>query len=214
MVQKAFRNFYLGFLFVMIDFRLNGFDILPDVVGYIFFVVGLSSLLNINEQFSKARIFHIIMLVLSIFSIYERPAQEGVYISTDFWFGFLIGIAILVINLFAFYHLFMGIKQWANEGGTSQLGTSQWENEGGAINLEDNQYADEGRSAPHLASEAEHRWKQFMYFHLASFGVFLLIFIPPLAFIYIIAILIVAIVLTVKFMGFMTRCGEWAQQGE
>ncbi|NLB43071.1 MAG: hypothetical protein GX815_12630, partial [Clostridiales bacterium] len=204
MVQKAFRNFYFGFLFVMIDFRVNGFDILPDIVGYIFFVVGLSSLLNMSEHFSKARIFHVIMLIISIFSIYERPAQDGVYISTDFLPGLLIGIAILIIELFAFYHLFMGIKQWANEGGTSHVGIDQWENEGGAINREDTQLNGEGR-APHLASEADHRWKQYLYFQIASFGVFLLIFIPPLAFIYIIAILIVAIVLTVKFMGFMTR---------
>ena len=76
MIQKAFRNFYFGFLFVMIDFRLNGFDILPDIIGYIFFVVGLSSLLNINEHFSKARIYHIIMLVLSFFSIEESGRER------------------------------------------------------------------------------------------------------------------------------------------
>lgn len=213
MVQKAFRNFYWGFLFVMIDFKLNGFDVLPDIIGYIFFVVGLSSLLNINEQFSKARIFHIIMLVLSIFSIYERPAQEGVYISTDFWFGFIFGIAILVINLFAFYHLFMGIKQWANEGSASNLDIDRWENEGGASNPNDIQWTDEGR-APHLASEADHRWKQYLYLQLAVFGAFLLIIIPPLAFVYIIVLMIASIALTIKFMGFMTRCGQWAQRSE
>ena len=36
MTERAFRNFYFGFLFIMIDFRFNGIDILPDIVGYAF----------------------------------------------------------------------------------------------------------------------------------------------------------------------------------
>jgi uncharacterized membrane protein HdeD (DUF308 family) len=210
LVQKAFRNFYWGFLFVMIDFRLNGFDILPDIIGYVFFVVGLSSLADKGEHFSKAKIFHIIMMVVSIFSIYERPAQEGVY-SSDFWYGLLVGIAILIIGLFAFYHLFMGIKEWADGGYSSYQGLDRWENEGGAINPGDNQRANESR-APHLAAEAEHRWKQYLYLQLAAFGAFVLLIAPPLVFFYIIVLLVVSIVLTIKFMGFMTRCGEWAQR--
>ena len=32
----AFRNFYWGFLLTMLDFRINGFDILPDILGISF----------------------------------------------------------------------------------------------------------------------------------------------------------------------------------
>ncbi|HHY82823.1 MAG TPA: hypothetical protein GX505_09120 [Clostridiales bacterium] len=180
MAQRAFRNFYWGFLFVMIDFRINGFDILPDLIGYAFFVAGLNLLLERNNHFSQARTFNIIMLILSIFSIYERPAENtgGFNIHIDF-IGLLTGIAALIFSLLAMYHLFMGIKQLAEEYDASDI-----------------------------SAESEQRWKQFLYLQLAGFGVFLLILLPPLALVYLIVMLVISIALTVKFMGFMTRCGN------
>jgi hypothetical protein len=180
MTERAFRNFYFGFLFIMIDFRFNGIDILPDIVGYAFFAAGLGVLANRCFNFSQARTFNIVMLILSIFSIYERPAQNtsGFHISFD-PVGFVIGIGSLIFSLLVVYHLFMGIKAMADDIGESDV-----------------------------SAEAEQRWKQYLYLQLAVFGAFLLIFIPPLAVIYIIAMLIISIALTVKFMGFMNRCGQ------
>jgi len=179
-MQRAFRNFYWGFLFVMVDFRLNGLDILPDIIGYAFFIAGLNLLKERNDRFRKARIFHIVMLFLSIFNIFERQVEstEGI----NFYFNsfeFLIGILILIFTLLAMYNLFMAIKQLA----------------------EDYSYTD-------LSFEADQRWKQFVILQIASSITFLFIFIPILGFAYIFAVLIFAIWLTVKFMGFMTRCGS------
>lgn len=179
LINRAFRNFYWGFLFVMVDFRLNGFDVLPDIIGYILFVAGLNLLWETHQQiFTKARTYHIIMAFLSVFSIYERPNQnmEGIHFGP---LGFLIGIVILIFSLLAIYHLFMSIKEFAQE-----------------------------LSAPDISAEAEERWKQFLYFQIAAFAAFLLILIPPIAFVYIIVMLVVSIILTIRFMGFMNRCGE------
>lgn len=180
MTERAFRNFYFGFLFVMIDFRLNGFDLLPDVVGYAFFAAGLSVLAERNFHFSNARTFNIVMIILSLFSIYERPVQNtgGFNINFD-PLGFLIGIASLIFSLLVIYHIFMGIKTMADEIEESSI-----------------------------SEEAEQRWKQCLYLQLAVFGAFLLIFVPPLAVVYIITMLVISIALTVKFMGFMNRCGQ------
>lgn len=180
MMERAFRNFYYGFLFIMVDFRFNGIDILPDIVGYAFFAAALGVLAERNFNFTQARKFNIIMIILSIFSIYERPSQSsgGFNISID-PLGVIIGIVVLIFSLLVVYHLFMGIKAMADELGAAKV-----------------------------SIEAEQRWKQYLYLQLAVFGAFLLIFIPPLAVIYVIAMLIVSIALTVKFMGFMNRCGQ------
>jgi hypothetical protein len=178
---QAFRNFYWGFLFVLIDFRFNGFDILPDIIGYAFFAAAFHVLADRNFHFSKARSYNIIMLILSVFSIYERPAQntEGLNIQVD-PLGFLIGIASLIFSLLVLYHLFMGIKHMADEVEESSI-----------------------------SAEAEQRWKQLLYLQIAGFGTILLIFVPPVAIVTLIILLVISIALTVNCMKFMTRCGEF-----
>lgn len=181
MIEKAFRNFYWGLLFVMVDFRLNGLDILPDIVGYVLFAIGLNALADRNFHFSKAKLYNIVMIILSVFSIYEEQQQNTGGINILFNpFGLVIGIASLVFMLLVFYHLFMGIKELADEAGESSI-----------------------------AEEAQQRWKQFVYFQIAVYAAILLIFIPFLAIVYIIGMLIVSIMLTLQFMRFMTRCGEY-----
>lgn len=44
MTQRAFRSLYWGFLFIMIDFRLQGIDVLPDIIGYAFFNTAISGI--------------------------------------------------------------------------------------------------------------------------------------------------------------------------
>src|SRR5690606_14384419 len=63
----AFRSFYWGFLLTMLDFRINGFDILPDILGFIFFAIGINALLAESEHFQQAQKFNLVMILLSIF---------------------------------------------------------------------------------------------------------------------------------------------------
>jgi uncharacterized membrane protein YhaH (DUF805 family) len=179
--EKAFRNFCWGFLFVMVDFRLNGLDILPDIAGYLFFAAGLNVLADRNFYFNKARLYNIIMVIVSIFFIYQKPVQNTLGINIHFDpLGLVIGLTGLIFIFLFFYHLFMAIKDLADEAGESSI-----------------------------AGEAQQRWKQFVYFQLAVYAAILLIFLPFLAIVYVIAMLVVSIMLTLQFMGFMTRCGEY-----
>ncbi len=166
----------------MVDFRIMGFDILPDIVGYILFALGFSILAVESDFFSKASKFNVPMIVLSIFAIYEQPKQGGgvnVNWGPFGFFGILISIASVILGLLVVYNLFMGVKEMS-----------------------------EKQEQRDIYEEADKRWNQYLLLQVAGIFAFILIFIPPLAFIYIIALLIVSIVLTVAIMGFMKRCGE------
>jgi hypothetical protein len=164
----------------MIDFKINGFDILPDIIGYILFAVGLSILAENSIYFVKARNFNIPMMILSVFSIYEKPAQGGgIQLGPLGLFGVLVAVAALVLGLLVVYNLFMGIKEMA-----------------------------ESRGQIDIYEEADKRWNQYLLLQLAAILAFILVFIPPLAIVYIIIMLIASIALTVFIMQFMKRCGE------
>lgn len=181
MFRDGLNKIFWGFIFILLDFKIQGFDILPDVVGYILFAMGFGILASSNEYFQKAKNFNIPLIILSIFSIYERPSQTsgGVQLGTLGIFGVIIGIAAIVLNLLVIYNMFMGIKNEADQQGKFDLST-----------------------------EAEKRWKQYLTLQIAVFFSFILIFIPPLAIIFIIGLAIVSIVLTVAIMGFIKRCSE------
>lgn len=180
MYRDGFSKFYWGFLFIMIDFRLQGFDILPNIVGYILFAIGFEILAGNNEHFNKARSFNSPMILLSIFSIYEKPAQGGgIQFGAFGIFGILIGIAAIVLNLLIIYNLFMGIKDMASQ-----------------------------QEKMDLYTEAEKRWNQYLYLQIAGIFAFIFILVPPLVLIFIIALLIASIILAAAIMGFMKRCGE------
>jgi hypothetical protein len=179
MNEDAFDKFYWGFLFIMIDFRFQGVDILPDIIGYWMLAGGLGMLASRSIFFEKARSLNMFMIVLSIFQIYDRPAQGG---GIQFGFlgplGALIGIAGTILSLFVIYNLFMGIKDIATMQGNKLI-----------------------------SDEAQSRWTQYLALTLGSLLAIVLIIIPPLAMIFLIVLLILSVVLTFMIMGFMKRCG-------
>ncbi len=179
MFEGAFNKFYWGFFFIMIDFRLQGVDILPDIIGYCLFAAGLSVLASASSCFEKAKGLNIFMIVLSIFQIYERPAQNGgINFGALGPIGFIIGMAEMILGLFVVYNLFMGIRDIASQRGKS-----------------------------FIAEEAEKRWTQYLVLQLAAIFIIILVLIPALAFIALIGLFIFSIALTVMIMGFMKRCG-------
>jgi hypothetical protein len=176
-IKSGFDKLFWGFLFVMVDFRLQGIDILPDVIGYIPFAVGFNLLGEYSIHFKKAGTYNMIMIIVSIFQIYEQPAQGGgININP---FSMLVGSVSLLFGLVVGYYLFVGIKDMA-----------------------------QNQAKMDIYEEAGKKWTQYFVLHLAAFFAFVLIFIPPLAFVYIMVLFLIAIILTFIFMGFMKRCGE------
>ncbi len=181
MYKNAFNNLYWGFFFTMLDFRINHFDILPDIIGYILFFIGLGTLALSSEYFRRAKILTIPMIVLSIPAIYERKiAINSVNLGSILGFNLLIGIASLVISIILVYDIFQGIRK---------------------LSLQ--------RGAQEISFEAEDRWVQFIWLQVAVIGAFIVIFIPFINLIYVITIFVAAIILTINILKLMKKCGDF-----
>lgn len=180
MNESGLNKLYWGFIFIMISFRIQGLDILPDIVGYLFFASGFIQLASSSTYFNIAAKYNIPMIILSIFQIYQIPAQGGgINLGSLGIFTILIGITSFVLNLLVVYNLFMGIKDMANK-----------------------------REQFDLVKESNERWNQYKMLQIAALFSYILIFIPPLAVLYIIVLFVISIILTIVILGFLKRCSE------
>ncbi|MEO3945272.1 hypothetical protein [Gorillibacterium sp. CAU 1737] len=110
-MQRGFHKFYWGFLFILLSFRIQGFDILPDFIGYLLFVMGFNALAEQSEYFTKAKTYNWPLLILSIFTIYQQPQEAGVGTTL---IGFVVSLISTVLLLVVVYHLLMGVKDMAS----------------------------------------------------------------------------------------------------
>lgn len=178
MITEGFRKLYWGFLFIMLSFRLEGFDILPAIVGFIFLSGGIGILVSESDYFQTAQKYMLPMIFLSIFTIYEAPVQGGgIQFGILGPFGILIWLLSLVLTLHIVYNIFMGIKEMAQKR----------DNDG-------------------IAVEAEERWNQFRLLRIASFILLALIFVPPLAILFGFGLFIASIFIAVAILRFMKKC--------
>jgi len=181
MNKRGIRKLYLGFIFIMLSFRIQGFDVLPDTLGYLLFASGFNDLVLHSPHFSKAAKYNISMLILSLFSIYQSPVISGdIQFSPFGIFGIPISIATFVLNLLVVYNLFMGIKDMAENGGQSGI-----------------------------AVESNKIWNQYKLLQIAIVSSFVIIFIPLLALVYIIVVFVITIKLVITIVGFLKRCSEY-----
>ncbi len=178
--MNGFGSIFWGFLF-MFDFRIQGVDILPNFIGYLFMYSGLGNLSSYNSEFGNAKKYSIPLVVLSLFSLYQVQNPVGQVMIDPLSLGlFFVGIIVTVLDLLLVYHLCLGI-----------------------INLAKDQPNDA------LQELAYHRWKHYLFFKVIfaiwfSLGVvapFLLAigFIPM--FIYSIAVLVLMMALMRKAPG-------------
>ncbi|WP_238881721.1 hypothetical protein [Clostridium sp. YIM B02551] len=180
MVEKGLSKLYLGFIFIMLSFRIQGFDIFPDVVGYVLFAFAFRDLNSRSEFFSLASKYNIALIVLSIFSIYQRPTQaEGIHFGSLGILGAVIGIVVVVLNLLVVYNIFMGIHDVAYT-------QEQYE----------------------LAEASQKKWKLYLTLQIAVWMVLILIFIPILALIYTFAIFAATIIITISIINFINKCSR------
>lgn len=180
MIVSGFNKFYLGFIFIMIDFKVMGVDILPDIIGFIFFAIGFNMLSGKSDYFIKAENFNIPTIIISVFYIYQKPALDDVIQFSQFGlFGILVDIVYLALNLLVVYNLFMGIKDLAKI----------------KVNIG-------------IIEKTDKWWNHYLKFHVISILLLILIFIGPLAILYIVGMLIYSILLTICITTFMKECGR------
>lgn len=180
MNETGLKRLFWGFLFILLNFKIGGFDIFPDIVGYLFLAFGLSALAENSYYFTKASKLNIPLMILSLFTIYERPVQAGTAsLGLLGWLSLPLAIVMFIINLMMVYNVFLGISDMASKHGQHEL-----------------------------SMESDKMWRQYVGLQVAFLVTFVLIFIPPLAFIYLIGLFIAAIVITINILGFLKRCSE------
>ncbi len=125
----AFTKLFWGFLFFF-DFRINGLDLLPDIVGYLFIYFGLVELAKRNHNFESARIVTIPLAFFSLFDLIQLQNQgNGIHLNFTSFFAVFLGLLITLINLFMVFKIVMGIKELSRQYGEYALeetANSRW----------------------------------------------------------------------------------------
>ncbi len=125
-MRRAFAQVAWGLGIALIDITINGFDLLPDVVGYGLLTAGLSKLGPRNRRYRLARNAASVQLVLSVLSLLGwTPAgislTGGIEPSID-----VLGLAAasLAVELAMIYGLCEGIRSDALARSKRQLAQS------------------------------------------------------------------------------------------
>jgi hypothetical protein len=127
-MTTAFAQLFWGFLFDLIDFRINRFDLMPDVIGFLLIMLGCNTLRRYNLRFSVS---FAIAIPLMIFSLFDLVHVRGVQLSIDASggpVGAAIGISVLLaifvfaLDLVMTYNVCAGSGRWPmSEAFTSSL---------------------------------------------------------------------------------------------
>jgi hypothetical protein len=122
MMASAFQFMWFGYVFLF-DLRVRGFDILPDVLGYLLITAGLRRLGHLNDHFANAARLTPIAALISLADFYE-PVGSGSSILTLTGPSFrtpvgavltVAGIGLITLNLLVTWHLIAGIAQLASD---------------------------------------------------------------------------------------------------
>lgn len=177
----GFNKLFWGLLF-MIDFRIGGFDILPDIIGYILMLSGLNLLNHENSFFESGKKFTYPLIVLSIFDIFQ-PAQQGsgVALGGYNFLTFLIGLISIICYILLIYNICKGTAELA--------------------------YAKENHE---IAEMANKRWSYFLIMQIVLLFFFLSSWILlPLVAILFFPLFIGMIVVQILLMGLMKKAEEY-----
>lgn len=116
----GFKKILIGTLLTMLDFKIQGFDILPDFIGYIIIFIGLSEIVHLNSKFANARFISLILMVLSILDIFQIK-DRLTFNTLSLMISTIFNFSTVIIYLIYSYCLFIGIKENAEKISDSNL---------------------------------------------------------------------------------------------
>ncbi|UFJ42280.1 hypothetical protein LOK74_07250 [Brevibacillus humidisoli] len=122
MYQYAYRQLFWGSLIVLLDVRLQHFDILPDFVGYLIVIASLRKLSSQSSRFRNAVPFAVVNLPFFLFAVVELQAGlEEFPQSTSDLLWMWGGQAFVMLDLFMVYFICSGIALAARNQGHRRL---------------------------------------------------------------------------------------------
>ena len=105
----GFRTIIVGLIF-LIDIEVCGFDLLPDISGYILLFIGFSRLIDENINFEKGQKFIIPLVFLSIYQLINFPSSYFDN-NTMLYMLIVVNIIIFILGSITVYYLCKGISE-------------------------------------------------------------------------------------------------------
>ncbi|MHB1418395.1 MAG: hypothetical protein ACYCX4_02230 [Bacillota bacterium] len=182
--MTGFNKIYLGLLLVLLDFRIQGVDILPDFIGYIIVFNGLGQMLDWNPHYEQARRYVPFLVILSFLDIYQVQHPVGLFnFSPGTVLIVFLGVIAAALDLFVIFHVCTGIKEMAVAAGDMDL------------NL-----------------KAETRWSYYLYSKIAIAVSMLFLLIGPfLAIVIGIPLLVISIIVAILMLMLMKQADRTFQ---
>lgn len=121
MYSSGYIKLFWGMIFIIFDFRLGNINILPDFVGYVFILLGLSNLSSQCEFYNKAKLPAVILMVQTLFNIpYDllnvASANDKLGV-----FRILLMVFNGIVNLYLMYNVFNGIYEVSKQNNLENL---------------------------------------------------------------------------------------------
>lgn len=110
-----FLRIFISTLFILINIRFLGFDIIPSFFGYILMLYSFNQLKTKNSYFNSCRLLCIPLIILSIFNFYNLHTNKIINVSYTTILSVTIEILTFILNLSLFINLFNGIKNIAEK---------------------------------------------------------------------------------------------------
>jgi hypothetical protein len=115
-MRTQFGYIFWGLIFVVLHFKINGFDILPDIIGYGMIVMGASRLAAHSNQFHVASSFSILLAIFWVIGLAITGDAE-----------FLLGIVVGIANCAMMWSLLGGVAEFTTARNRTDLAESAYQ---------------------------------------------------------------------------------------
>ena len=107
---------FFGYLLVFLNTRINGFDIMPDFIGYLLIFAGVNKLRERSRYFSKARFWALFMGAVAFSDLLHL---ETITIESELFMTLLVFVSVFftVIPLYLMYVITRGVAELEWETG-------------------------------------------------------------------------------------------------
>ena len=102
---------FAGWLLVLIHFRINGFDILPDFIGYGLIFAGVDRLSARSNYFHKARIFALLMCAVSFGELLHLETVVTEHESLFMAVLMAVSALLMLVPLYLMYLITKGVAE-------------------------------------------------------------------------------------------------------
>ncbi len=101
-MSTHFSQLFWGLLLVILDFSINGFDLLVDGLGYLIVAAGCGGLASLSRRFAVARVLCFVLAAMWLLG-FAIPGEIGAFF----------GIGTTIVNCAMIWQLLGGISEFA-----------------------------------------------------------------------------------------------------